>query len=330
MLNKYNKIEPTTLLFNQFIDDSITKYIDTKYYISHLENENINRLVFTFDSDFCSLCIIMIDNINNNGDIDLQNIKKCDWKLNNNIYGYKNYMLSINSNDKKLEGKNLTSVKFISKISSHIISNKDNLFYSLKINMQIISLPMIINVDSTNNEIAQLDIQTGLAYYAIRVHEYQIINEINLCVISDEKIINDNLILYAKIIRQEDYNQDGFTQNLFNEDFNKYNITSSNVNNNPYNFLNIKIPDNGKDEDKIIFLVVKCNSINKVDKLINHYVKIMVAFYKPNANTSLKINNFKLYNLYLESPQFFIPLTQNKYSIVIINYLKGKERLINY
>ena len=327
-ISKNKKNEATSLLFNQNIDDSITKYSNTKYYISHLENENIDKLIFTFDSDFCSLCIIMVDNINNKQDyeLDLQKINKCDWKLDNNAYGYKNYMLSIKSDDMKLQGNNLTSVKFISKIYSHIKNNKDNFFYSLKINKQISSLPMIINVDSTNNEIALLDDKNGLAYYFIKIHEYQIINEINLCVISDEKIINDNLFLYAKIIRQEDYNE-GLTQDLFNEDYTQYNITSNNINNNPNNYLNIKIPDNGKEEDKIIFLIVKCNSINQVDKLINHYVKIMVSFYKTNTNISLKNNNIKLYNIYLESPQFFIPLTYNKYSVVVINCLKGKGSL---
>ena len=325
MFNKNFKNQPINLLFNQNIDDSITKHMKTKYYISHLENENINNLVFTFNSDFCSLCIIMVDE--NKEDFDLQNINKCDWKLDNIINGYKNYMLSIKSNDNKLKGKDLTSVKFISKISSPLIDNKDNLFYSLKINKQISSLPMIINVDSINNEIAQLDSQTGLAYYSIRVHEYQIINEINLCVISDEQIINDNLILYAKIIRQEDYNKEGFNEKLFKEDYTNYTIIS-NANSNPNNCLSIQIPNIMKDEDKIIFLVVKCNSIHKVDLLMNHYVKIMVAFYKSNINTSLKNNNFKLYNISLETPQFFVPLSKNKYSVVEVNCLRGKGGII--
>jgi len=325
MLNKNYKNEPTNLLFNQNIDDSITKYIDTKYYISHLENENIDKLVFTFNSDFCSLCIIMVDS---NEDYNIQKLNKCDWKLDNIINGYKNYMLSIKSNDNKLIGKDLTSVKFISKISSHIKQNKDNYYYSLKINKQDSDLPMIINVDSTNNEIAQLDSQNGLAYYSIRIHEYQLINEINLCVISQEKIINDNLVLYAKIVSQKDYNENGFNDTLFKEDYSLYDISSkNNKEDEPKNYLNIKIPNN-KEEDKVILLLVKCNSMNKVDLLLNHYVKIMVAYYKPNSNTSLKNNNINFYNLYLESPQLFLPLSKDKYSVVVINCLKGKGKVI--
>ena len=325
MFNKNNKNYPTSLLFNQNIDDSITKYIDTKYYISYLENESIDELLFTFNSDFCSLCIMMVDE---EKDFDIKKMNKCDWKLDNILNGYKNYMLSIKDNDNKLQGKNLTSIKFISKISSHIMHNKDNLFYSLKINKQNTEFPKIINVDSYNNEIAQLDSQTGIAYYAIRVHEYQIINEINLLVISDEKIINDNLVLYAKIIRQEDFNEDGFNDTLFNENYSMYDISSNNnIDSDPKNYLKVSIP-NDKEEDKIVLLLVKCNSMNKVDILINHYVKIMVAFYKSNANTSLKINNIKFYNLHLEAPRFFIPLLQDKYSIVIINCLKGKGKIV--
>ena len=62
--------------------------------------------------------------------------------------------------------------------------------------------------------------------------------------------------------------------------------------------LHINIPKDRNSDDKIIFLVVKCNSMNQLDSYLNHYVKIMVAFYKPNANTSLRTNNFRLYNLY--------------------------------
>ena len=325
MFHKNNKNYPTNLLFNQNIDDSITKYIDTKYYISYLENENIDELIFTFNSDFCSLCIMMVDE---EEDFDIKKMNKCDWKLDNILNGYKNYMLSIKANDNKLKGKNLTSIQFISKISSHIRHNKDNLFYSLKINKQNTEYPKIINVDSNNNEIAQLDSQTGIAYYAIRIHEYQIINEINLCVISDEKIINDNLVLYAKVIRQEDFNEDGFNDTLFNENYSMYDISSNNnIDNAPKNYLKVSIPKD-KEEDKIVLLLVKCNSMSKVDILINHYVKIMVAFYKSNANTSLKNNNIKFYNLHLESPKFFIPLIQDKYSIVVINCLKGKGKII--
>ena len=325
MFNKNNKNYPTTLLFNQNIDDSITKYIDSKYYISYLENENIDELLFTFNSDFCSLCIMMIDD---EEDFDIKKMNKCDWKLDNILNGYKNYMLSIKSNDNKLQGKNLTSVKFISKVSSHILNKKDNLFYSLKINKQNSEYPKIIYVDSTNNEIAQLDSQTGIAYYAIRIHEYQIINEINLCVISDEKIINDNLVLYAKVIKQEDFNEDGFNDTLFNEDYSIYDFSSdNNKDDDPKNFLKVSMPIN-KDEDKIVLVQVKCNSINKVDLLINHYVKIMIAFYRPSSNSAFKTNNIKLYNLYLESPQIFIPLSHDKYSIVVINCLKGKGKII--
>ena len=45
-------------------------------------------------------------------------------------------MINIKSTDSKLIGKDLTSVKFVSKISSLLINNKDNLFYSLKIIQQ--------------------------------------------------------------------------------------------------------------------------------------------------------------------------------------------------
>ena len=315
---KNYKNEPINLIFNQNIDDSITKKINNKYYISHLEDENTNKLVFTFNSDYCSLCIIMIDN---NDDYDIKKMSKCDWKLDNIVNGYKNYMLNIKSNDIKLKGKDLTSIKFISKISSQIRNNNDNLFYSLKINKQVNNLPMIINVDSINNEIAQIDIETGLAYYAIRIQEYQIINEIDLLVISEEKVINDNIYLYGKIISQDEYNKENFNEELFNEDYNNYTIKSDNE---LPNHLKIQIFHNrDKEEDKIIFLVVKCNSINKVDTLMNHYVKILVAFYKPNTNNSLKNNNLKLYNIEHQSPKFFIPITKNKYSIVVINCFKG-------
>ena len=321
IFNKNYKNEPTNLVFNQNIDDSITQFSKNKYYVSHLENENINKLVFTFNSDFCSLCIIMLpsDEV-----FDKNRMTKCTWKSDNLVNGYKNYMLSIKSTDNKLRGKDLTSVKFVSRISSLLINNNDNLFYSLKISHQNSNLPMIINVDSMNNEIAQLDSETGLAYYAIRIFEYQIISEIDLCVISDEIIINDNLVLYAKIIRQNDFNNDGFNASLFNEDYQKYEIKS---NGNPKNYLHIKMPNDGSSEDKIIFLVVKCNSMNQLDSYLNHYVKIMVAFYKPNANTSLRTNNFRLYNLYLENLKLFIPLIKNKYSIITIHCLKGKGKV---
>ena len=325
MFNKNYKNEPINLLFNQNIDDSLTKYVNTKYYISHLEDENINKLVFTFNSDFCSLCIIIEDTTNTNkDDINYNNYNKCDWKLDNIVNGYKNYMLSIKSTDNKLKGKDLTKVKFISKISSQIKNINDNLFYSLKISKQVNNLPMIINVDSINNEIAQLDIETGLAYYAIRIQEYQIINEVDLLVISEEKIINDNIKLYGKIISQEEYNKEGITMELINN-FTSYDILSDNE---VPNHMNIKIFHNrDKEEDKIIFLLVKCDSIDKVDSLMNHYVKIMVAFYKTNTNNALKNNNFKLYNLEHQSPKFFFPLRKNKYSIVDINCLKGEGEI---
>ena len=322
MLNKNYKNEPTNLVFNQNIDDSITPYSAKKYYMSYLENEMINQLVFTFDSDYCSLCIIMIrkDEL-----FEPNRMTRCTWKSDNLINGYKNYMLSIKNTDRKLIGKDLTSVKFVSRISSVLINNKDNLFYSLKVSQQNTNLPLIMNVDSTNNEIAKLDSKTGLAYYAIKVFEYQITNEIDLCVISDEKIINDNLILYATIINQEDFNNDGFNESLFNQDYQKFEIKSSE---NPKNYLHITIPkDYSNSRDKIIFLVVKCNSMYQLDSYLNHYVKIMVAFYKPNSNTSLRANNYRLYNLYLENLKLFIPLIENKYSNVVIHCLKGKGQI---
>ena len=317
MFNKNYKNEPINLLFNQNIDDSLTKYVNTKNYISHLEDENINKLVFTFNSDFCSLCIIIEDNSNTN----INNYNKCDWKLDNIVNGYKNYMLNIKSTDNKLKGKDLTKVKFISRISSQIKNSNDNLFYSLKISKQVNNLPMIINVDSINNEIAQLDIETGLAYYAIRIQEYQIINEVDILVISEEKVINNNIKLYAKIINQDEYNKQGINIELINN-YTNYDILGDNE---VHNHMNVKIfHTHGKEEDKIIFLVVKCDQMDKVDALMNHYVKIMVAFYKPNTNNALKINNFKLYNIEHQSPKFFFPLRKNKYSIVDINCLKGE------
>ena len=323
-LKNYKK-EPMKLIFNQNIDDSITKYIDTKYYISHLENENINKLVFTFSSNFCTLCIIMKDEKKK---FDLNNLNKCDWKLDNIVNGYKNYMLTIKSTDNKIQGKDLTSIKFISKVYSQIRNNKDNLYYSLKINKQINNLPMVINVDSINNEIAQIDYETGLAYYAIRVQEYQTIYELDLCAISDEKIINDNLVLYAKLIGQDEYDKEGLNEKFFNKDYQ----IKSDEKGKYKNHLNIKIFHTyKKGEDKVIFLVVKCNSMNKVDPLMNHYVKILTMFYKPNTNISLKKNNLNFYNLQYESPKFMIPLTPNKYSIVIINCLHGEGTInINF
>ena len=328
MFLKNYKREPMKLIFNQNVEDSITKYIDTKYYISHLENENINKLVFTFNSDFCSLCIIMIDE---NENYDLSKLNKCDWKLDNIVNGYKNYMLTIKSTDNKLQGKDLTSITFISKIYSQIRNNKDKLYYSLKINKQINNLPMVINVDSINNEIAQIDYETGLAYYAIRVQEYQTIYEIDFCIISDEKIINDNLVLYAKLIGQDEYDKEGLNEKFFKEDYKDYQIKRDEKKMFK-NHLNIKIFHSyKKGEDKIIFLVVKCNSINKVDPLMNHYVKILTMFYKPNTNISLKKNNLNFYNLQYQSPKFMIPLTPRKYSIVVINCLHGEGTInINF
>ena len=321
MFNKNYKNEPTNLVFNQNIDDSITEYSSNKYYISHLENENINKLVFTFNSDYCTLCIIMLKE---EEIFDEKRMTKCTWKSDNLINGYKNYMLSIKNTDNKLKGKDLTAVKFVSRISSLLINNKDNLFYSLKISQQNTNLPMIINVDSMNNEIAQLNSETGLAYYAIKIYEYQIISEIDLYIISDEKIINDDLVLYAKIIRQSEFNNDGFNETLFNENYERYEIKSGN---NPKNYLHIKMPKDENNDDKIIFLVVKCNSMRKLDAYLNHYVKIMVSFFKPSANTSLKNYNYRLYNLHLENLKFFIPLIKNKYSILVIYPIKGKGQV---
>ena len=321
MFNKNYKNEPTNLVLNQNIDDSITPYTSNKYYISFLENENINQLVFTFNSDYCSLCIIRIEK---DEIFDEKRMTRCTWKSDNLINGYKNYMLNIKSTDSKLIGKDLTSVKFVSKISSSLINNKDNLFYSLKISQQNSKLPLIINVDSMNNEIALINSETGLAYYAIKVFDYQMMTEIDLCVISEEKIINDNLVLYAKVIRQDEFNNDGFNETLFNENYNKYEIKSGN---NLKNYLHINIPKDDNNDDKIIFLVVKCNSIRQLDPYLNHYVKIMVSFFKPSSNTSLKVNNFRLFNLYIENPDLFIPLIQNKYSVLVINALSGKGKI---
>ena len=321
MFNKNYENEPTNLVLNQNIDDSITQYTSNKYYISQLENENINQLVFTFNSDYCSLCIIRIEK---DEIFDQKRMTRCTWKSDNLVNGYKNYMLSIKSSDSKLVGKDLTSVKFVSKISSLLINNKDNLFYSLKISQQNSNLPLIINVDSMNNEISQLDSETGLAYYAVKIYEYQLITEVDLCVISDEKFIKDNIVLYAKIIRQDEFNNDGFNEKLFNENYEEYEIKSRN---NPKNYLHINMPKDEKDDDKIIFLVVKCNSMRQLDAYLNHYVKIMVSFFKPSANTSLKVNNYRLFNLYLESPNFFIPLIKNKYSILVIHCLSGKGKI---
>ena len=77
-------------------------------------------------------------------------------------------------------GEDLISAKFISKISSLLISNKNNLFSYLKISQQNSELSLIINEDSMNNEIFLLNSETGLAYYAIKVFYY-------ICVINEEK-----------------------------------------------------------------------------------------------------------------------------------------------
>ena len=71
--------------------------------------------MFTFNSDYCSLCIIRIEK---DEIFDEKRMTRCTWKSDNLINGYKNYMLNIKSTDSKLIGKDLTSVKFVSKISS--------------------------------------------------------------------------------------------------------------------------------------------------------------------------------------------------------------------
>ena len=60
MFNKRYKNDPTNLVLNQNIDDSITPYMANKYYISHFENEIINQLVSAFNSYYYSLYIIRI------------------------------------------------------------------------------------------------------------------------------------------------------------------------------------------------------------------------------------------------------------------------------
>ena len=47
----------------------------------------------------------------------------------------------------------------------------------------------------------------------------------------------------------------------------------------------------------------------------------------PSSNTSLKNNNYRLFNLYLENPEFFIPLIKNKYSVLVIHCLSGKGQI---
>ena len=314
-----NNYEITSLLFNQNIDDSLTNNIQNKYYISSLENQKINQLVFTFDSYYCSLCINILGNSNNYKN-------KCDWKLDNIVNGYKNYMLTIKDNDNKLKGKNLTSVYFLTKISSKIYDDNSNKLYSLKINKQLNNLPNIINVDSTNNEIAQIDTETGLTYYFIRVQSYQPINELNLYVLSEETIINDNLVLYAKIIDQDEFNKEGYNENLFKENYKDYNFTSKD--NKIKNYLKIDLGKNKYSEsknDKIVFLVVKCEILQNINKLMNHYVKIMTSFYKPSQNTGIKQFNYYFYNLESDSPEFYLPTIKNKYSVISINSIEGKE-----
>ena len=286
MFNKNSQNEPTDLLFNQNIDDSLSPLIGDKYYISHLENDNVDKLVFTFKSDYCSICAIMLDSEEK---FDINKMNKCTWKSDNLINGYKNYMFSIKNTDTKLKGKDLTSVKFVSKISSILVNNKDNLFYSLKINKENNQLPMVINVDSINNEIAQLDSNTGLDFSSINIFEYQIINEIDLCVISDEKKINEDIVLYAKVIGQKEYNNIGFNESLFKNNFEQFDIKSTSSGK-IKNYLHVKLPiDNKNEDDKIVFLVVKCNSIKNLDPYLNHYVKIMVSYYKPNEILHLKL-----------------------------------------
>ena len=69
--------------------------------------------------------------------------------------------------------------------------------------------------------------------------------------------------------------------------------------------------------------------MDKLSKITNHYIKIMTSFYKSSINTSIRSYNYKLYEVSSIRPiNFFIPLINNKHSIIIINCIKGKGKIV--
>ena len=203
----------------------------------------------------------------------------------------------------------------------------NSLYYSIKINKKQKDLPLIIKVDSTNNEMTILDNETGLGYYEIHLQDYQAINQLNIFIFSDELIINNNLILYAKIFTKDEYNKNGITkneiQNILNSKNNNYGHKDYDIK----NFISLNLGD--KNDDRIILLIVKCFCMDKLSKFANHYIKIMTSFYKSSINTSIRSYNYKLYEVSSIRPvNFFIPLIKNKHSIIIINCIKGKGKIM--
>ena len=323
-----NNNRPINLFFNREINDYISKDFNEKYYISKLENENIDSLFFTFKSKYCKLCVILIKDKNINEDnIDITEYKnkKCDWEFNNEseILNKKEYMFNINMDNEKLKGNKLNKIKILSKIYTDIKDNTNNLYYSLKINRKQKDLPLIVKVDSTNNDMTILDNETGLGYYEIHIQDYQLIREIHIFVSSDELIIQNNIVLYAKVFSMEEYNNNGFNKKVIQSIINSNN---GNLNSNIKNYLHLNLE--GDNNDKIILLIVKCLCIDKLPKSINHYIRIMTSFYKSSLNTSIKSYNYKLYEVGIHPINFFIPLIDNKYSIIIINSIKGKGKIM--
>ena len=330
VLNKNNN-RPINLYFNIEINDFLSKDIREKYYISKLENEDVDNLFFSFNSNHCKLCIYLIINENikdserfENIDINNYKNKNCDWEFSKeNEFSYKKeYIFNIDLNDVKLKGNILTKIKFLTKVYTDI-ENANNLHYSLKINKKQKNLPLLVKVDSTNNDMAVLDNETGLAYYEIHIQDYQLIRELHICVLSEELIINNNLKLYSKIFSMEEYNENGINKNMIKNIINSQNTNT--IAEKYKNYLNLYLGDNYS--DKIILLIVKCFCMDKLSKLNNHYVKILTNFYKSSMHTSLRSYNYRLYEVGIKPINFFIPLIKNKYSIVIINCIKGKGKI---
>ena len=326
ILNKNDGV-PINLYFNNEINDFLTKDIREKYFISQLEDENVDSLFFSFNSNYCKLCVIFVNNINEN--ININNYKniKCDREFSkeNELSYNKEYIFNIDLKDEKLKGKKLTHIKFLSKVYTNIKDNRNNLFYSLKINKKQKNLPLIVKVDSTNNEKTILDNETGFGYFEIHLQDYLLLIELNIFIFSEELIINNNLKLYAKIFSMEEYNENGFNKNMIENIINSKDTFKNNNNN---NYLHLEL--DGNNNDRIILLIVKCFCIDKVSKLTNHYIKIMTSFYKSSIHTSLRSNNYRIYEVDIHPINYFIPLIENKYSILIINCIQGKGKISIY
>ena len=323
ILNKNNN-KPINLYFDMEINDFLNKEIREKYYLSKLENNNIDSLFFSFNSNYCKLCIILISNENiSDESIDINNYKnkKCDWEFSkeNELSYKKEYIFNINMNDPKLKRNKLTKTKLLSKIYSNF-ENYNNLYYSLKINKKQKNLPLIVKIGSTNNDMTILDNENGLGYYTIHIQDYQLIRELHIFVLSEELIINNNIILYSKIFSMEEYNEKGVNKNMIE------NIINSNMEKEKSkNYLHLNLGE--ENCDKIVLVIVKCFCMDKLPKLSNHYVKILTSFYKSSINTSLRSYNYRIYEVGIKPINFFIPLINNKYSIVIINCIKGKGKI---